>query len=298
MSTQVQHVSFPTAGYGFVFLAAISWSLMTFFAKGMLASGLSPLEISFWRASIGGVFFIATATSTRALWIPPGRALLFILWGMLSVGGLFFVLLTSMQYSGAAMGVTLLYTAPIWVAIFSKFVSREDVSRQKWLAILLALIGVILICFSGGSLQSGFSVTGVLCGLASGFCYALQYPFFKHWQKYQRTETIYAYMNVGGVLVLLPFVHFNTPYVPQIWPVIVLMAFFTGFLGFWAYGQGMKHLPQVHVAVLCNLEPILGTVWACAFFDENFTPPGWVGFALILTAILMLATERRKQHAW
>ncbi|MDD3311785.1 DMT family transporter [Pseudodesulfovibrio sp.] len=296
MSTRTMHLSTLSSGYGFTVLAAFSWSLMTLFAKAMLAAGLSPMEISFWRAAIGGLCFIASAASLRTLRIPPARALLFILWGVLSVAGLFYVFLTSIQYNGAAMGEILLYTAPVWVAVFSRYISGENVSRRKWTAIAMALCGVAFVCFSGGSIRGGFSPVGILCGLASGLCYAMQYPFFKYWQKHHRTETIYAYMEIGGVLAMLPFVRFHTPYAPQTWSMVVLMAFFTGYLAFWAYGQGLRRLPQVHVAVLCNLEPILGTAWACWFFGENFTPAGWAGFSLILVAVLILATERAR-HA-
>ena len=281
------------SGYGFVILAAFSWSLMTILSKVLFAAGLSPLEISFWRASIGCLCFGLHAASKRSLNIRPSRALLFMLWGVMSIGGLFYVFFMSMQYSGAAMGEILLYTAPVWVAVFSKFISREQVSRQRWLAICIALCGVVFICFSGGSLQTETSVVGIVCGLASGLCYGLQYPFFKHWQKQYDTEVMYTYMQLGGALVLLPFIQFHTPYSAQTWPAILMTAVFTGYVAFWAYGQSMKRIPQVHVAVFCNLEPILGTVWVCCFFGENFSLAGWIGFALILLAVSLLSLELR-----
>jgi len=286
-----------SSGYGFVALAAFCWSLMTLLSKILFAAGLSPLEVSFWRASFGCLCFGLHAASSRALSIRPSHVLLFMAWGMMSIGGLFYVFFMSMHYSGAAMGEILLYTAPVWVAIFSKFISHEVVTKQRWLAICIALCGVVCICFSGGSLQTKTSVTGIVCGLASGFCYALQYPFFKHWQKYYRTEVLYTYMQLGGALVLLPFIHFHTPYSAQTWPAILMTAVFTGYVAFWAYGQSMKRIPQVHVAVFCNLEPILGTLWVCLFFGENFTSIGWVGFSLILCAVFLLALERRSENA-
>ncbi len=288
----------PASGYAFVVVAAFCWSLITLFSKILFTAGLSPLEISFWRASLGAFCFAVHAASARSLTIKPRHAVLFVLWGMMSIGGLFYVYFLSMKYSGAAMGVVLLYTAPIWVAIFSKFISREEVSTRKWASICIALCGVIFICLSGGSLQTSMSPLGIVCGLASGLCYALQYPFFKHWQKYYPTETLYAYLQLGGVFLLLPFVKFHTPYTAQTWPIIFLTALLTGYVAFWAYGQSMKRIPQVHVAVFCNLEPILGTVWVCFFFDENFTGIGWLGFALILTAVILLSLEGKdKAHA-
>jgi len=291
-------MSILATGYSYTVLAAFSWSLTALFAKSMLSAGLSPLEVSFWRASIGGLCFIVNAIVASSLKIRFTHAVLFILWGMMSIGGLYYVFLLSIQHSGAAMGEILLYTAPIWVAVFTRLFSREEeVSRQKWMAILIALCGVGFVCFSGGSLQSGYSKLGIACGLASGLCYAFQYPFFKHWQKLYKTEAIYSYMHVGGVLVLLPMIQFDVPYTPQTWATTVMMAVFTGYLAFWAYGQGLKRAPQVHVAVLCNLEPILGTLWVCFFFGENFTPVGWLGFCLILFAIFILAMDRSRQHA-
>ncbi|MEF2145497.1 MAG: DMT family transporter [Desulfovibrionaceae bacterium] len=285
-----------SSGYGFVVLAACCWSFMTIFSKVLFAAGLSPLEISFWRASLGCLCFGINASCSHSLMIEPRRAVLFMSWGMISIGGLFYVFFMSMQYSGAAMGEILLYTAPVWVAIFSKFISRESVSALKWSAIGIALCGVVFVCFSGGSLQTKTSVTGIICGLASGLCYASQYPFFKHWQKQYKTETLYTYMQFGGSLVLLPFITFHTPYSTQTWSSILLTALLTGYVAFWAYGQSMKRIPQVHVAVSCNLEPILGTVWVCCFFGENFTSAGWIGFALILCAVLLLSLERRNEN--
>ena len=288
----------PVVGYAFVIIAAFSWSLMTLFSKVLFAAGLSPLEISFWRASLGALCFGVHAAATRRLNVRPSHAVFIVLWGMLSIGGLFYVYFLSMQYSGAAMGVVLLYTAPIWVAVFSKFISREEVSTRKWASICIALCGVVFVCLSGGSLQRSASPLGIVCGLASGLCYALQYPFFKYWQKYYSTETLYVYLQLGGILLLLPFVEFHTPYAAQTWPIILLTALLTGYVAFWAYGQSMKRIPQVHVAVFCNLEPILGTAWVCLFFDENFTGTGWLGFTLILTAVVLLSLEGKKRaHA-
>ena len=283
----------PFVGYAFVVVAAFCWSLMTIFSKTLFAAGLSPLEISFWRASLGALCFGVHATFTRRLNVRPRHAVFFVLWGMLSIGGLFYVYFMAMQFSGAAMGVVLLYTAPVWVAILSKFISREAVSNRKWFSICVALCGVICICLSGGSLPTAMSPLGIVCGLASGLCYALQYPFFKYWQRHYPTETLYAYMQLGGVLLLLPFVQFHTPYAAQTWPVILMTALLTGYVAFWAYGQSMKRIPQVHVAVFCNLEPILGTAWVCLFFDENFTAVGWLGFGLILSAVVLLSLEGR-----
>ncbi|WP_279388684.1 DMT family transporter [Pseudodesulfovibrio tunisiensis] len=282
------------SGYGFVILASFCWSLMTLLSRNLFAAGLAPLEISFWRAFLGCLCFGIHAVCLHSLRIRPSRALLFMVWGMFGVGGLYYVLFMSMRHSGAAMGEILLYTAPVWVAVFSRFISHEEVSKKRWLAIGTALCGVIFLAASGGSMQTEPSLPGILCGVASGLCYGLQYPFLNYWQRKYETEVIYAYMQLGGALVLLPFITFHVPYTAQTWLDLAMTAVFTGYMAFWAYGQSLKRIPQVHVAVFCNLEPILGTIWVCVFWGENFSVAGWIGFSLIILAVSMLALELRR----
>ena len=60
----------------------------------------------------------------------------------------------------AAMAVVLLYTAPVWVAVFSRLLFRERISPRKIGAIGVALTGTTLVCFSGGSLPGRTSTFG------------------------------------------------------------------------------------------------------------------------------------------
>lgn len=53
------------------------------------------------------------------------------------------------------MAVVLLYTAPVWVAVFSRLLFRERISPRKIGAIGVALTGTTLVCFSGGSRRGG-----------------------------------------------------------------------------------------------------------------------------------------------
>ena len=44
-------------GYAYIIAAALLWATIGPAARFALRAGLDPLEISFWRAAIGGVFF-------------------------------------------------------------------------------------------------------------------------------------------------------------------------------------------------------------------------------------------------
>lgn len=83
--------------------------------------------------------------------------------------GLFFYAITTLPLATA---ITLNYTSPLFLAIFTTFVLRKRVRPELGAAILLGFIGVFLLLnptFHGGSLLSG--VLGLLSGLFAGFVY-------------------------------------------------------------------------------------------------------------------------------
>jgi Permeases of the drug/metabolite transporter (DMT) superfamily len=110
----------------------------------------------------------------------------------------------AIRLSGGATAVVLLYTAPVWVAFFSRLLFKERITRRKALAVGIALSGTALVCFSGGSLPGKTSAEGIAFGLLSGLCYASHYPFYRWWQVRYSTATIYAYMNKENLPVIHP----------------------------------------------------------------------------------------------
>lgn len=198
-------------GYLYVLAAAVLWSLIGPFSKICMEEGLAPLEVAFWRALLGGICFFAQTGICGGARIPVKHAMFFCLFGVLSISVFFSSLQISIQLSGAAMAMVLLYTAPAWVAVFSRILFHESFSSRKGIALALALFGTALVCFSGGSLNAEPSVLGIVCGLISGLCYASHFPFYVWWQPRYSTATLYAYMLLGGALALLPFVDFAPP---------------------------------------------------------------------------------------
>lgn len=281
------------SGFAYAAVAAVLWSLIGPFSKEVLGSGVAPMETAFWRALLGGVCFAVQAGLSGGLRIPIRHALIFVLFGCLGVGLLFASLQVSIQLSGAATAMVLLYTAPAWVAVASRVLFHEAVSRQKLVAICIALVGVALVSLSGGSLASGHSVLGIVCGLLSGLAYASHFPFYVWWGKRYSTGTIYSYMLLGGALVLLPFTPFSPDKSWVVWGNLLALGVLTNFIAYLALAASLRRIAQIQSAVVGNIEPILATIWVWLFFGENFTASGWLGCALVIGAVFILTLERR-----
>ena len=120
----------PELGYVCILMAALCWGLLGPVSRFALEANLSPLEVAFWRCTIGGIFFFIHAAASNALKIQSiADGLSFALFGAFAVGGFFASYQYSVRTGGAAMASVLLYTAPAWVAIFSRVLLGEHLSK-------------------------------------------------------------------------------------------------------------------------------------------------------------------------
>lgn len=280
------------AGYAYAACAAALWSLIGPLSKECLSEGISPLEVAFWRAFIGGLCFMGQSAVSGGLKIAAGPACIFLCFGAWGIGVLFGALQVSIQLSGAAMAMVLLYSAPAWVAVFSRILFKEAVSRQKLTALGVALAGTALVCFSGGSLNAEYSALGVVCGLAAGVAYATHFPFYVWWNPRYSTATIYTYMLLGGAAVLYPFVDFHAGKTMNAWACLLALGVVTNYVAYLATGRSLQRISQVQAAVIGNIEPVLATLWVWLFWNENFSLYGWMGCILVISAVFLLTAER------
>ena len=276
-------------------MAAALWSLITPISRLLFAMDCTPLETSFWRTGLGGICFCICAAWRGELKVPVRDGLLMIVFG----GLLGIVLFGSFQYAisfcGGATAVVLLYTAPAWVAVLSRFFFNEAISYTKLTAIGIALGGVIMVSMAGGSMSGEISVIGVACGLLSGFSYACFFPFTYHFCRKYSSVTLYTYAFLSTTVLLIPFtcsdLSLDRP--AMFWALLAAMGVFTNFLAYITLALSLRYISQVQSAVIGNVEPILGCFWVWLLFNENFSAIGWAGCLFIMAAVFILTLEKK-----
>lgn len=283
-------------GYAYVVAASILWGIQWPMSRFCQAQGVVPLEVAFWRALIGGSCFFLHALVIHKLPVRPKHAFALCLFGVWAIGIQFSILQIAVRESGAALTSVLLYSAPVWVAVFSRLVFGEALSRTKTITLVFALIGVVMICLSGGSLAGKEpSPLGIGLGLISAIIYATIFIFFVFWKDTYSTATIYAYMLLSGAFVLLPFLDICLEKSVLAWSGLFVMGVLTCYGAFFTYGQSLRFISPVKVAILCNLEPVIGTILCWLWWNENFPPLGWAGSMLVVGAIAILTLQREHE---
>lgn len=276
-------------GYFYIILAALCWATIGPVARFAFDAGVTPLEVGFWRAMLGGVLFAAHMAAFRSERLRRKHLAPMLAFAVIGVAVFFGAYMFAVEAGGAALAAVLLYTAPAWVAVMSVLLLGERMTTVKLLAVGLTLLGVVGVAMGGdGTIR--FSVAAIVWGLISGLSYACYYPFAK-WYFHERTPaTWYAYAFPIGALLLLPFVTFTAKSLVA-WGAIAWVAVISTYVAYLAYGAGLQRMEATPASIVATLEPVFAGALAFWWWSEQFSWLGYVGAALILTAVVLAAVD-------
>lgn len=285
------------AGILLILTAACSWGLIGIVARFVLDSGLHPSELAFWRAMFGGILFMVAAVLRKEARLSSGKDLLgFMAFGVCSLGAFFIAYMYAIQASGAALAAVLLYTAPAWVALLARFFFGELLTPAKLAAIAISLTGVTMVSLAGGTGASGVTMAGIFFGLLSGFLYSTQYVFTKKFVAAHSPFTIFGYSLLFAALALAPLTQF-TEKSPADWGLLFTLGAGCTFFPYLCYAAGMKRVDASIASVIATFEPVVATTAAWLVWHESFSPMGWAGSALVISAVLLLVLMSGRQPA-
>src|SRR5215203_5802788 len=137
--------------YAYIIAAAMLWATVGPAARFALQAGIEPLEISFWRAAIGGLLFALHAGVRGRLRVARSDLPAVAGFAVLGVTIFYWAYFRAVELGGAALAAILLYTAPAWVALAAALWLGERLTMRKSLAVVLTLAGIALVALGSGS---------------------------------------------------------------------------------------------------------------------------------------------------
>ncbi len=290
-----------TQGAVFALAAGILWGSMGVFVRFLNSGGLSSLEITQIRVTLGmaavGLYLLLfhrelLRIRLRDLWCFLGTGIVSLMFFSLC----YFRAMETLSLSTAAV---LLYTAPIHVMLLSLLLFREKVTARKIAALVLALAGCALV--SGLTSPGEINLRGVLLGLASGFFYAL-YSIFSRYciQKGYHSWTIvfYTFLFCGlGCSFLCDWQAIGTALCGGGRSLIMIagLGIITAFLPYVLYSMSLERLESSRASILASIEPVVGTIFGVFLFHEPLSLVSAAGIVLVLGAILVLSLPLRRR---
>lgn len=282
-----------------ILAAAVIWGSIGVAGRIAFAAGVGPLETAFFRAAIAFLTIAgAVALSNRSLLrVRRDDLWLFGAFGVVSIAAFFFVYLYAISRTSVATAAILLYTAPVWVIILSRFLFHEPLSPGKVLAVVLAIAGCVLVVrgYDPRSLRLNFP--GVLAGLASGFTYGMYSIFGKRaLRRYSPLTTLVYALGIGALVLggtAWAGGAITVGHPAAGWGAILYLSLVTTLLAQWLYLSGLGEVEAGRASLVATFEPVVAAILGYVALGERLE--GWqiLGGFLVLSAVL---TVRRLER--
>lgn len=254
-------------------------------------------RMAFAALALAAVFARRT---TLADWRRPGATPRLLLIGAVSSATLL-LFFFAIRSTSVAIAMILLFTMPVWVAVFAPLVfrtQREPIVHAS-LALALAGLGVILAPeLLGGGLK--VSAWGLAAGLGSGLGYAAYALLIKDLTKRVSSSTI-SLAETGLVLLFtLPLALWRlseTSYElsGRDLILILVMGVICTSLAYTIWIEATRRVRVEHVTVLGYLEPIAAPFYALVLLGQRPTLWTILGGALIIAAGLLVVVFGRAE---
>lgn len=271
----------------------IATAMIIFGSMGLFVRNINlpSSTIALVRGIIGVIFLAIISFSFKKhiskKAIGKNGLLLIILGIALSLNWIF--LFEAYKHTTIATATLSYYLAPVFVALLSPLVLKEQLTTAQFVCITTSLIGMILV---SGVLTKPFygikDFIGIGYGLAAAVSYASLTLLNKFTKEATAAEATIAQLGMASV-VLLPYVFSTkdlggiTIGIKEILLLIILGVIHTG-LGFWLYFSSIQDLKAQTVAAFSYIDPVTAILLSTLILDEK------MGFAEILGAILILSS--------
>lgn len=181
-------------GYVFIAIAGLLWATLGLFGKFLMGNGLTSEQVAFTR--LFGFIVLGVYSSIRTpqiLKINKKGIIYSVIIGIICQAMFNLCYFKAIDIAGVSIAAVLLYTSPLFLAIFSKLCYKENITRSKLFSLILCFIGAIM-AVTGGRLDfQGLNAFGLLLGVLSAIAYALMPTISKNALKEFSSSTILVY---------------------------------------------------------------------------------------------------------
>jgi drug/metabolite transporter (DMT)-like permease len=275
-------------GIAFAMLAVLFFSTSPVLTR-WAAESLSAYEIAAGRMLSAGVMVLGLATLRRDRFPAQRDWAKFLLFGLIAALHFGFYI-ASLEYTTIAHSLAIVYTAPIFVALFSWLFLGEGINRRKWAGTLVAVAGVVLLAgfepawtprmLVGDLLALGSAVTFGLYSVA-GRSQRDQVPLFAY------AGVVYA---LAGVWLLPAAVANFSPggYTLSAVASVLALGIFPLSLGHTLYNAALRRTSATLVNLIATQEVTGGVILGALLLHEIPSLTAIAGAVVTLLGIVMV----------
>lgn len=286
-------------GVLYILISGAAFGLLPWFARIAYDHGAEPFGMLLGR------FVIATAIMllirfTRQRHEPrPPRKIEFQLFLLGAIGyspqaSFFFFGVDRIDIS---LATVIFYSYPVFVVLASWLVFRHTPSRNTMLCLAVAVSGTAL---TAGQVQAG-SWIGVALMLGAAIWYSGYILVSSKVVQHAGAFISLTYVMVGAATAHALIFIVTKPSLPSDttgWTAVAAASVISTILAMGFFFAGVARIGPGESAVLSTIEPVVSIAIGVALLNEDLTAPRFVGAALVLVGVSVLAQLSRTDTKW
>ena len=288
-----------TKGYLMVAAAASLWGTVGIQVQTLFNYNLSLQSIVFWRLFFAFIILFSFVFFTNKKWLIIDKKGLIYLALMGLFSQLFFNLFyfSCIQKTTIATAVTLLYSAPIFIAVMARIFYNELFTPVKTIALFLSMGGCFFAATGGSVVVLKINLIGVLMGLGAGFTFSLVTIISKAIVHKYHQFTIIVYALGFGLLFYLPFSHpliiFQKNLPLEVWLLISSFGVISTAIAYGLYITGISYGIEVSRAgIISTFELVVAVILSYLIFKEVLW--GWklAGILMVVFSVIIVQVDK------
>lgn len=279
-------------------LASSIWG-GTFVVSKYILNYIPPLTLITLRyilAVLALFIFIKFISKEKLKKITKKDGFLFLLIGFIG-----YFLSISLQFLGTKLtdahtGSVLTTSTPAFTIIFAKLILKEKITLKKFISLLIASLGVLVVIGYGGS--KGFNFLGDLALIGAANTWALLSVLVKIASKNNSSLIVTAYAIFIGLIFTIPFTVFelkSTP-VTYINLNIILGLIYIGVIStaiaFFLWNKGLEMVDTGIGSLFFFFQPLVGSFLGWFLLNEKLGMNFFIGGVLILSSVFVVSYEK------
>ena len=192
----------------------------------------------------------------------------------------------------SANAILLQFTSPVWVALLSRAILKQKISRIDGITIIFVILGMIM--FFIDELEMSYLLGNILA-ILSGIVMAGMILLFQQ-QKENSLVEITLLGNIITAIVGIPFYFISSPGMESVLPLFILGVFQLG-IPYLLYVLAIPNVTAIDAVLIPVLEPLLNPLWVFIFAKESPTLFSLLGGGLVLLSVTVRGIIMSKKLA-
>ena len=296
-------------GYLMVAVAATLFAVNGTVSKVVLGSGLSSVELTQIRstgAAVGLLVFLGLFARAR-LRVGRRELLFLVLFGVTGVAFVQWLYFVAIEHLPVGIALLIQFLAPLFVALFARFVYHERIRSRIWVALALCIVGLAVIVQIWSGLA--FSTIGITAALAASFALTAYILMAERERRHRDPVSLSFYGFLFAALfwaIVQPLWRFPWDVLGEsvslqgnlaehsapVWLLVAFVVVVGTMITFSLLTGALKHIPATRASIVATLEPVIATVVAWLWLGETFGTAQLIGGAVVLAGIFLAQTAR------